>query len=256
MSLRSSLRIKAVMPVTIFRNSGSHKQIAHTLDATANSARLGAIQMPIEPGEILEVQRGAFRGRFQVFWVGAPGGLLAAQAGVRLLPGQKSVWGPDFPADQPDAKCEPWQLRSGLPLALTLHTEDAAGTAGRKELKGGASIRAVGYNHPIYAQITDISYRSVQLQTSSSLPPNAEVVVLLNLEGFVLEAQGCVRSIGTRNGIQIEFQKMSESAREKLSIVIRLLQNSDQVATPEPRSSSFSSVALSGWKSDPAIVLG
>ena len=256
MSLRSSLRIKAVMPVTIFRNSGAQKQIAHTLDATANSARLGAVQMPIEPGEILELQRGPFRGRFQVFWVGAPGSLLAAQAGVRLLPGQKSVWGPDFPMDRPDAKCEPWQLRSGLPLARTLYPEDATSGSARKELIGGASIRAVGYNHPIYAQITDVSQRSVQLQTSSSLPPNAEVFVLLNLEGFVLEAQGCVRSVGTRNGIQIEFQKMSDSAREKLSIAVRLLQNSDRRLNAETGGSSLPGATVSGCESDSAIVWG
>ncbi len=256
MSLRSTFRIKAVMPVTIFRNAGAQKQIAHTLDATANSARLGAIQIPIEPGEILEIQRGPSRGRFQIFWVGAPGGLLAGQAGVRLLSGQKCIWGTDFPNDKPDLKCEPWQLRSGLPLVRSVHPGTANGTPGRKEFKGGASIRAAGYSHPIYAQIADISERRVHLQTSSSLPPNAEVYVLMNLQGFVMEVQGCVRSIGTRNGIQIEFQKMSETSREKLLIAVRMLQHADGILDSTPLGGSLSGSGTSGLESDPAILLG
>ncbi len=256
MSLRSSLRIKAVMPVTIFRNAGTQKQIAHTLDATANSARLGGIHIPVEPGEILEIMRGASRARFQIHWVGAPGGLLAGQAGARLLPNQRSIWGPDFPNDKPDQKCEPWQLRSGLPLVRTLHPATPSGTSVRKEFKGGASIRAVGYNHPIYAQISEISHRAVHLMTSSSLPPNAEVFVLLNLQGFVMEVQGCVRSIGTRNGIEIEFQKMSESTREKLTVALRL-QDSDLIGDASRAKSTFSVASgRTGWESDQAVILG
>jgi hypothetical protein len=256
MSLRSSLRIKAVMPVTIFRNAGTQKQIAHTLDATANSARLGGIHIPVEPGEILEIMRGASRARFQIHWVGAPGGLLAGQAGARLLPNQRSIWGPDFPNDKPDQKCEPWQLRSGLPLVRTLYPATPAATTLRKEFKGGASIRAVGYNHPIYAQISEISHRAVHLKTSSSLPPNAEVFVLLNLQGFVMEVQGSVRSIGTRNGIQIEFQKISESTREKLTMALRLLQDSDLI-DPAPAENPLGLTSgTTRWESDQAIVLG
>ena len=82
MSARRVLRTKAVLPVTVFRNHGTQRQVAHTLDATENSARLGAIHISIEPGEIIEIQRGASRAKFQVFWVGAPGGLLAGGRGT------------------------------------------------------------------------------------------------------------------------------------------------------------------------------
>lgn len=221
---RSSARTKAVLPVTVFRNYGSQKQVAHTLDATMNSARLGAIHIPIEPGEVIEIQRGASRGKFQVFWVGAPGGLLSAQAGVRLLPGGKSIWGLDFPRDEPDGYCQPQVLRSGLPLVRTLHTSSAPSTPVQRKFKGGASVRANGYSHAVYAQIEDISESGTYLITPAVLPPSIETYVLLNLEGFVVEVPGMVRASHPQVGMHISFEKMSPSTREKLCLAIQALE--------------------------------
>jgi len=221
---RSSARTKAVLPVTVFRNCGSQKQLAHTLDATTNSARLGAIHIPIEPGEIIELQRGPSRAKFQVFWVGAPGGLLSAQAGVRLLPGGKSIWGADFPKDEPDIYCQPQVLRSGLPLVKALHTSSAPGTHAPRKFKGGASVRANGYSHAVYAQVEEICETGAHLITPAVLPPSTEAYVLLNLEGFVVEVPGVVSASDPQVGMHISFQKMSPSTREKLSVAIQALE--------------------------------
>jgi hypothetical protein len=212
-----------VLPVIIFRDSGAQRQVAHTLDATENSARLGAVHLSIEPGEIIEIQRGASRGKFQVFWVGAPGGLLAGQAGVRLVTGGKSIWGPDFPKSQPDIHCEPHNLRSGLPLVNTLHPGSPPQVVEQK-FKGGASVRAGGY-HAIYGHIVEICATGVYLQTPSVLPVSTEAYVLLNFEGFVVEVPGSVRASDLQGGMQIDFQKMSPATREKLFLAIRSLQD-------------------------------
>jgi hypothetical protein len=241
MSARRALRTKAVLPVTIFRNQGAQRQVAHTLDATENSARLGAIHIPIEPGEIIEIQRGASRGKFQVFWVGAPGGLLAGQAGVRLIDGGKSIWGPDFPKNQPDIRCEPQNLRSGLPLVNTLHPGSPA-QAGEEKFKGGASVRAGGY-HVIYGHIAEICETGVYLQTPSVLPVNTEAYVLLNLEGFVVEVPGSVRASDLQGGMQIDFQKMSPVTREKLFMAIRSLQNPEMAIDRSPRAGAGTRLA-------------
>lgn len=224
MSARRTFRTKAVLPVTVFRNCGAQRQIAHTLDATENSARLGGIQISIEPGEIIEIQRGTSRGKFQVFWVGAPAGLLAGQAGVRLVTG-KSIWGPDFPKDGPDTRCEPEILRSGLPLVKTLRPISPLQPvhAIQQKFKGGASVRAAGYSHAIYGHIAEICETGVYLQTPAVLPVNTEAYVLLNLEGFVVEVPGCVRASDLTAGMQIDFQKMSAAAREKLFMALRSL---------------------------------
>jgi hypothetical protein len=223
MSARKALRTRAVLPVTIFRNDGSQRQVAHTLDVTENSARLGAIHVPIKPGEIIEIQRGASRARFQVFWVGAPGGLLAGQAGVRLIEGAKSIWGPDFPKNRPDIHCDPQNLRSSLPLVNTLHPVSPA-QAVEQRFKGGASIRASGCTHAIYGHIAEICETGVYLQTPSVLEVNTEAYVLLNLEGLVVEVLGSVRASDLQGGMQIDFQKMSSATREKLYKALRSLE--------------------------------
>ncbi|HST77649.1 MAG TPA: hypothetical protein VLN58_04085 [Verrucomicrobiae bacterium] len=231
MSARRALRTRAVLPVTVFRNYGAQRQVAHTLDATENSARLGGIHILMEPGEIIEIQRGTSRAKFQVFWVGAPGGLLAGQAGVRLITGSKSIWGTDFPKDQPDLHCEPHNLRSGLPLVSTLHPNPLAQPVEEK-FKGGASVRAGGY-HVIYGHIAEICETGVYLQTPSVLPVGTEAYVLLNFQGFVVEVPGSVRASDLQGGMQINFQKMSSATREKLFMALRSLEAPELDLTEE-----------------------
>ncbi|HMC31532.1 MAG TPA: hypothetical protein VKL99_11915, partial [Candidatus Angelobacter sp.] len=80
---RSSLRRKMVLPVTIIRPNSQEEQLAHTLDLTEVSARLGGLSSLLEPGEIVEIQRGSVKAKFQVFWMGALGSAMEGQAGVR-----------------------------------------------------------------------------------------------------------------------------------------------------------------------------
>jgi PilZ domain-containing protein len=221
MSVRSALRLKVVLPVTIFHNR--EKQVAHTLDASSNSARLAGLCLPIEPGDIIEIQRNASRAKFKVFWVGAPGSLLAGQAGVRALPGSKTIWTPDFPQDEPDVNCDPQHLRSGLPLVRSVHPAATPNeeVPARQEFKGGASIRATGYSHAIYAQIADVSEYGAQLKTPFVLPPNTELFVLFNLNGVVVEVPGLVRASDAMAGMEVGFQKMSAVTQDKLRMALR-----------------------------------
>ena len=219
MSVRTALRLKVVLPVTIFHDR--EKQVAHTLDAASNSARLAGLCLPIEPGDTIEIQRNASRAKFKVYWVGAPGSLLAGQAGVRALPGSKTIWTPDFPQDAPDLNCDPQHLRSGLPLVRSLHpATPKEDVPTRQEFKGGASIRATGYSHAIYAQISDVSQYGAQLKTPFVLPPNTELFVLFNLNGVVVEVPGFVRTSDALAGMEVGFQKMSAVTQDKLRMAL------------------------------------
>ena len=242
MSVRSALRRKVVLPVTVFHNRD--KQLAHTLDATSNSARLASLQLPLEPGDIIEIQRNTSRAKFQVFWVGAPDSLLSGQAGVRALPGSKTIWTPDFPHDEPDVRCEPQELRSGLPLVRTAHPNAVERPATRQEFKGGASIRATGYSHAIYAQIADISEIGALLMTPFVLPTSTELYVLLNLQGFVVEVPGVVQASDPQSGMQIGFEKMSQFAQDKLTMALRLVHPPADVPNPTPDSGDGIQVAI------------
>ena len=120
MSTRSARRMKVVLPVTVIRNDRPEKQLAHTLDITSDSARLGGLYIPVEPGELIDIQRGVLRAKFYVFWVGAPNTMLAGQAGIRgLIP--KSIWGVELPPDSPDQTVNTQDVRTGLPLVRAAH---------------------------------------------------------------------------------------------------------------------------------------
>ncbi|HYL93171.1 MAG TPA: hypothetical protein VEW69_08435, partial [Alphaproteobacteria bacterium] len=71
------MRRKVVLPVTVVRHDGAERQLAHTLDLTETSARLGGLCCVLETGEIIELQRGNNKSKFQVFWMGAPGSAMA-----------------------------------------------------------------------------------------------------------------------------------------------------------------------------------
>src|SRR5262245_9564818 len=118
MANRGKLRRKMVFPITIVRTSGE-RQLAHTLDVTEISARLAGLNIMLQPGEIVDIQRGARKARFRVYWMGEPGTRLEGQAGVRGLDPAKSIWSIHLPSDESDMSVDALYLRSTTPSSCT-----------------------------------------------------------------------------------------------------------------------------------------
>lgn len=91
MPSRSALRRKIMLTVTLNRCDGEEKQLVHTLDLTASSARIGGLTAVLDPGEIVELQHGEAKAKFQVVWMGTPDGAMNDQAGVRGVEGLAKV---------------------------------------------------------------------------------------------------------------------------------------------------------------------
>jgi hypothetical protein len=232
MSTRTAFRMKVVLPVTVIRNDHPEKQLAHTLDVTSDSARLGGLYIPVEPGELIDLQRGGLRGKFYVFWVGAPNTMLAGQAGIRGL-APKSIWGVDLPGDSPDPIIDTHNARTGLPLVRAAHKSTECRWHTRHACQGGAVIRAAGLNHPLYAQISEISAGGVYLETPSALPPSTQLQLRMNIEGITLEISAVVRSSDANIGMGVSFQKSTADNQARLALALRHLQ-SRAVEMPEP----------------------
>jgi len=126
MSTRAKLRRKVVLAVTVSRCNGQEKQLAHTLDITESSARLGGLSSKFEPGEMIDIQRGAIKGRFQVVWMGAPGSLTERQAGVRSMEPNKVIWGVDLPQDERDVQVDITSVRNSVPSRPGIGTRRSA----------------------------------------------------------------------------------------------------------------------------------
>lgn len=221
MAARSNLRRKVVLPVTIIRNDGEQRQLAHTLDITSNSARLAGLHLQVEPGELIDVQRGALRAKFQVFWVGATGTPLAGQIGTQCIVAGKNIWGIAMPPDEPDNLDDPEQFRSGVLLVRSFRDSDERRGHTRLDCTGGASIQVADRKQPVYAQITDISEGGVYVTTTIVLPVNTRVNLRMNIEGFLVEMPGVVRTADAMIGMGISFLQATQDKHQKLALAIR-----------------------------------
>jgi hypothetical protein len=219
MQKRSSFRTKVVLPLTLILKNGKQKQAAHTLDLTSDSARIGGLYLPVTPGETIELQRGAARAKFFVFWVGAPGTMMAGQIGTKTLLAGRSIWGVELPEDRPDLVRDVRTLRSGLPLV-----QSAGDEAQIRQMQATASIRAEGYGHTVFAQVLELSPTCAIVETTAVLPTDTSVVVKLNLGHQSFEVAGVVQVSDPDWGMGIQFQSLSTYTQEKIAQARKALQ--------------------------------
>ena len=242
MSKRGTLRRKVVLPVTIIRRNGEEKQLAHTLDITGVSARLGGLGLLLDPGEIIELQRGGVKAKFQVHWVGEPTSTLAGQAGIRGIDPNKSIWGIQLPADEPDI----------IPVKHKLYVGDAASQPAAVEpeqhaqyaCSGLVMLRTPGSNYPMRVHLKTIHVGGLYVETLTALPLNTVVAIEANVEGIQFEIAGAVTSSVPRVGMDLAFHKVSpENKRKILQVVQKLKQkvwDEQQVPCPPLQAISFS----------------
>lgn len=216
-STRRSLRRKMVLPVTLVRRGGDEKYLAHTLDLTEDSARLGGVRFALEPGEVIEIHRRGLKAKFQVVWMGSPGTVTSGQAGVRSLEPHKEIWNISMPADEADI----------LPIAgvaARVHTESRPNTKGRWHRRfpcsGVASIRAEGSPYPDHGEVRDIARGGVCIASGCSAPINTQLHIRINVEKITLDFVGVVRNVHPLKGMGIRFEKMSVESRNKIDAIL------------------------------------
>ena len=225
MSSRSAFRRKVVLPITIIRRSGQDKLLAHTLDLTETSARVGGLAALLEPGEIVEVQRGAVKAKFQVFWMGAPSSAMAGQAGMRSMEPGKAIWGVILPGDTPDLTLDPGRLRSSLaPVRSSAQFPGENRWHPRYQCSGSASVRQTGVSYPIHAEVKDISRGGIYLEMSTPLLVGAQITVTVNVQEISFEAAGTVRTSYPLVGMGIAFTNLSPKNQETIAHMIAKIQ--------------------------------
>jgi len=234
MSSRSGIRKKIVLPVSVIRHAGQEKALAHTLDLSATSVRLGGLCVQLEPEEMVEIQRGGMKARFQVFWSGDRGSAMEGQAGLRSLEPEKSIWGSYLTDDesasavagsQETVAPAPVKTSSELPGEKRWHT--------RYECKGSASVRAAGSTYPIQGEIKDVSLGGIYVESTTPLPVNTEVLLNLNIEGIPVQGTGVVRTSYPMVGMGICIQKLEGDSQENLTRIIENFKNKGNIAYPQ-----------------------
>jgi len=230
MANRGKFRRKMVLPVTVVRSNGEEKQMAHTLDVTEISARLGGLKMQLEPGEIIEIQRGGVKAKFQVHWMGTPGTALEGHAGVRGLDPGKSIWSTHLPADQTDLAIDAAYLRQTSTHSAPVISRSEPSETSRYECNAGATVRAPGSSYPFRVQIKTIHLGGIAVESINTLPLNTIVNLEMKVEGIQVESAGMVTGSTPRVGMEISFHKVSEEIHRK---IVQALQKLKQKAWDE-----------------------
>lgn len=231
MATRGKFRRKMVLPITVVRGKGEEKQVAHTLDVTEISARLGGLRIQLEPSEIIEIQRGAVKAKFQVHWMGMPGTELEGQAGIRGLDPGKSIWSSHLPADQTDITVDPLYLRQGAAThpAPIISPSKPSETL-RYECSAGATVRTLDSSYPFRVQIKTMHLGGIEVESVNTLPLNTVVNLEMKIEGIQVESAGMVTGSTPRVGMEISFHKVSQEIHRK---IVQALQKLKQKAWDE-----------------------
>ncbi|HKV95468.1 MAG TPA: hypothetical protein VJW20_23175 [Candidatus Angelobacter sp.] len=243
MSNRGKLRRKMVFPVTIIRRNGEEKQLAHTLDVTEISARLGGLNVLLLPGEIVEIQRGGIKAKFRVYWMGAVGTDLEGQAGVRGLDPAKSIWSIHLPGDEPDIAIDTFSVRgkarsSRTSVVIPSEQEQSV----RYPCSAGATLHAPGSNYPVRVQVRNVHLNGLFAETVVTLPLKTVVNLELQIEGIAVETAGVVAASMPRVGMEIGFHKASPEAKRKIVLALQKLKQKawDEQQVPLPQNFSAS----------------
>lgn len=268
MSSRSSFRRKMVLPVSVVRHGGQEKQLAHTLDATSTSARLGGLVSLLEPGEIIEVMRGGARAKFQVVWMGAPGGAMAGQAGIRGLDPNKCIWNVDLPDDEIDMRVDTGSLRQPMPpVHSAIEFPGERRWHPRYACSGSVAIKTGDSGFAVYGEAKDISEGGIYIELSAPLPVNSTVRLDMTVEGIRFEGAGTVRTSYPLLGMGICLQNLSPESAEKLVTALeRAKRNSakqreltsapgDPVERSEAAGASESTLPAAGLQDEPGAEL-
>jgi hypothetical protein len=235
MSSRRVLRRKIVIPVSVIRHDGQEKQLAHTLDMTETSARLGGLSSQLQVGEVIEIQRGALKAKFQVFWMGPLGSAMAGQAGVRSLMPRKDIWGIDLPKDEVDPNVDVAQIRSAVPeCPASGPSPGQRRSHTRYECEGSATIKTPDASYTISGSMKDISEGGIYVEIMTPLPVNTQVSLNMSLEGVWIEATGIVRTSYPMVGMGVSFQSVVGTNREKLDVVVERLRRKTSRASIRP----------------------
>jgi hypothetical protein len=121
LKVRKSPRRKMVLAVKVSIDKVTH--LAHTLDITETGARLGGLRTQLQPGMIVNLQRGSDKAKFRIAWIRqlAPNEL---QAGIECLEPQNNFWGVDLSDREKEAK-EDWQAVMTVLGSTSAETEQS-----------------------------------------------------------------------------------------------------------------------------------
>ncbi|HEX7895981.1 MAG TPA: PilZ domain-containing protein [Terriglobales bacterium] len=205
MEPKGETRIAADLPVRVWGMDADGKpffQNAAASNLSSEGALLSRIQHPLKMGEVLGIQYGEKKARFEIKWVKPVAIPKGFEAGVRILPNQTLPW-----------------------IDVTNGTQGVPEAARRSDKRRFNRHRVqfpivISFPDPRRAHMqcyaTDIGGRGCYVETLVPLQVDTEIIVTFWIDSDKLITKGRVRTSDPAVGMGIEFMALEEQIQKRL----------------------------------------
>ncbi len=198
-------RVAAELPVRVWGMDADGKpffQNATASNLSSEGALLSRIQHPLKMGEILGVQYGEKKARFEIKWVKAVALPKGFDAGVRIMPNQSVPWDEVTRKGQENPE-------------LTRRSDK------RRFLRHRVQFPIViSFDDPRRAHMqcyaTDIGGRGCYVETLVPLSVSTEVIITFWIDSDKIVTKGRVKTSDPAVGMGIEFIALEEQIQKRL----------------------------------------
>jgi hypothetical protein len=252
------------------KNGKPFIQSAHAVDVTRHGGRLRDLYCLDKTGDVIRVQHGNQKANFRISWIGHPGTAEDGHIGIYCIEPEKYIWGVPLPKksspDDFEVEEEKTMLtfsehplgstfagRSsgsagpGLAAAAALKAETRPGKKRanpRYPVSGSAEVAPEGSTMPVWCVLSDISVSGCYAETTSPLPVNTRVHVVLKMGGTDIQARGLVRTSHPGVGMGVNFTNLTSDDKERLAALLEKisheLESGSRAASTDIIPSSFS----------------
>jgi hypothetical protein len=170
---------------------------------SSEGAQLAHVHHYLKVGDVIGIQYGEKKARFEVVWAKASVGPGLHEAGVRILPQQSVPWGEIAPADQ-------------KPQSTAVHRGDKRRFP-RLKLQFPVEISFPGTERThMHCLSTDVSGRGCYVETLVPLPINADFDIGFWMESEKIQSKGVVRASHPGVGMGIEFVSLDVETQQRV----------------------------------------
>lgn len=216
-----------MIPVKVSSSENpQEQQSACTLDVAGRGARISGVKLAIKSGDVVIVERGKARVRFEVAWIGEPGTSKYGQIGVKSLEPILGLWGVKTARPDDGGGIDPETIVPPLPPRSAVSSAPAAApslAAVRYTCRGEVEFRKEAqYSQPAKGKLRDIGARGCFVLTRDKLPLNTRVVLDLKIGELELQVRGAVKTAEAL-GMWLEWLDLPEAQRNQLNELMERL---------------------------------
>ncbi len=218
---RKEPRMPAMVQVRIFGMDAAGKPfslIVHTLNISQSGALLANVDVQLNVGDVIGMQKGTSKAKFRVQWIGKPGSPAHGQVGVACTEPGKVIWELEELTHSQAQEAERAKNRN----SVRAERQGERRGSTRHPCDIGAQIVAESSSVKLWARCTDISEAGCYLDLRSPMPVGARFVLTIFLapdDQLVTPAIVRTSFAGMGMGIQFQFDAPEKALKLKQYIV-------------------------------------